>query len=165
MSEKWKPVRGYEGLYEVSREAEIRRCSHLRPEDMQRAKYLKQSLNNGRMSVQLCRDNKHIRRAVHIIVAEAFLDFPGEPYRVKHKDKNLLNNHADNLTWNASKTVAKRDSTQRRFIGLINRRAILALVSEGVSKSMLARAYGITESAISHMIERADKQRKRRRLA
>lgn len=105
--ENWKPVLGYEGLYEVSDQGRVRSVetivksscrnggTRIRPSKILRAA----KKSNGYLSVDLGRDGKIKTRAVHRIVAEAFL--PAEPGKtqVNHKNLNKLDNRPVNLEW------------------------------------------------------------------
>lgn len=97
--EIWKPVVGYEGLYEVSNMGRIKSLPkyHYKGE-----RILRQVKNprDGRLSVTLCKSpDEHKRIAVHRIVAIAFLDNP-EGYReINHIDEDPTNNNVSNLEW------------------------------------------------------------------
>lgn len=99
--EEWRPVKGYEGLYEVSDLGNIR---SLPKYHYKTSKLLKPTYNKhrGYLSVMLCLNSEvHKRIFVHRIVAEAFvpnLD-PEKNKEINHKDENPLNNRADNLEW------------------------------------------------------------------
>ena len=90
----WKPVVGYEGLYEVSDQGGIRR---ILPSGKTRELKLWQSANY----YTVCLSNKCQRKtkAVHRLVADAFLVKPEKAEEVNHKDGNKLNNKVENLEW------------------------------------------------------------------
>ena len=92
MEEIWKPVVGYEGLYEVSNLGRVF--------GIKRNNYLMYGVNNkGYCSVLLSKDNKQQRFRVHRIVAMAFIPNPNNLPYVNHKDEDPLNNCVDNLEW------------------------------------------------------------------
>lgn len=93
MSEReWRPVPGYEGLYEVSNDGLVRSLFRYK-------KVLKPHLRNGYHNVQLFKDKVGTYIGLHRIVAMAFIPNPGNLPYVNHKDECKLNNSADNLEW------------------------------------------------------------------
>lgn len=88
MEEIWKPVLGFEGMYEVSNKGQVY--------SLLKHKILKQELRSGYLYVNL----KHnIPKRINRLVAEAFIPNPNNLPCVNHKDENKLNNFADNLEW------------------------------------------------------------------
>ncbi len=102
--ETWKPVTGYEALYEVSDLGRIRSmdriCQHKNgATSTRRGRILKPALRAGYPFINLCLDGIHRQVHVHRLVAEAFC--PKEPGNevVNHLDGDKTNNHAANLEW------------------------------------------------------------------
>ena len=95
MVEIWKPIKGYEKLYEISNFGRVKTFCDKRGERLRKLVPDK----NGYMTVCLKKDGKYCNKKVHRLVAEAFLrninDFP----HVNHKDLNKANNCVDNLEW------------------------------------------------------------------
>lgn len=94
MTEIWKSIAGYEGLYEVSTEGNVRSLKFgktriLKPQDN----------GTGYLHVKLCKDGKVKNMRVHRLVAQAFLPNPLNLETVNHKDENKANNSASNLEW------------------------------------------------------------------
>ena len=95
--EYWKPVVGYEGLYEVSNWGRVKSLNY---NHTGKGKILKQNqIMNGYKSVMLCKDGKRKNYLVHRLVAEAFIPNPDNLPQVNHKDENKTNNNVDNLEW------------------------------------------------------------------
>lgn len=104
MTEEWRDIKGYEGLYQVSNLGRVRslgftfigKGGHLysRP-----GKILKAKNDRGYLSLTLCKDKKHTSALVHRLVAEAFINNPNNLPQVNHKDENPSNNKVDNLEW------------------------------------------------------------------
>ncbi len=90
MTEIWKPIKYYEGLYEVSNFGRIRKGERLKAQNKN---------NSGYFLVTLYKNNiKHIY-LVHRLVAETFISNPNNHPCVNHKDENKENNRVDNLEW------------------------------------------------------------------
>jgi len=91
IDEIWKPVKGYEGLYEVSSAGRVRREELLTFWE-----------HNGKQPyymVGLSRNGKVKKHLVHRLVAEAFIPNPDKLPQVNHKDGNVHNNSVENLEW------------------------------------------------------------------
>ncbi|MBQ1982757.1 MAG: NUMOD4 motif-containing HNH endonuclease [Clostridia bacterium] len=110
--EEWKPVRGWEGIYDVSSLGEVRSCC----KSMKHySVLLSQSLANGYPRVHLSRAGREETIHVHRLVAEAFLGCAPEGCNeVNHKDEDKTNNRADNLEWCDRKYNANYGTAQER---------------------------------------------------
>lgn len=100
MEEIWKPVKGYEGRYEVSNLGRVKSLggtSMFGKNLLQRCeKILKNTeLKNGYSMVGL----KEKKFYVHRLVAEAFLSNKDGLPCINHKDENRKNNFVENLEW------------------------------------------------------------------
>lgn len=95
MEEIWKDVISFEELYEVSNLGNIK--------NKKRGKILKTFKNcRGYLLARLYKNGKYYSKAVHRLVAMAFLDiFPFEI--VNHIDGNKLNNNFLNLEKSSSR--------------------------------------------------------------
>lgn len=92
--ETWKPIPGYEGLYEVSDIGRVRSLFRYK-----RILDTHPNKGNGYIYVQLWKDGKGKNHAVHRLVAMCFCENPHDKPFVNHKDETRTNNHADNLEW------------------------------------------------------------------
>lgn len=93
MVEIWKDVVGYEGLYEVSNFGRVR--SRVNNHEVLRTEPKMLKLvknNNGYIRISLCKEGKKVSKAVHRMVAEAFLENPSNLPQVNHKDEDRTNN-------------------------------------------------------------------------
>lgn len=108
--EVWKPIQGFEGLYQVSNTGRVRSVKRNGVKFyvnghsstyFRKGKILKQSLTpRGYYMVQLHKQNERTQYCfVHRLVAMAFCDGYGDGLVVNHKDENTKNNRADNLEW------------------------------------------------------------------
>jgi len=113
MEEIWKPVVGYEGLYEVSNLGNVRSIDRVRHIIQANREYdivakgkpiIPQARRHGYLSVWLYGHGGRAKRtgkqfSVHRLVAEAFIPNPNRYAEVNHKDESKTNNCADNLEW------------------------------------------------------------------
>ncbi|WP_353462698.1 NUMOD4 domain-containing protein [Mammaliicoccus sciuri] len=106
MTETWKDVVGYEGIYEVSDHGRIRthedKTTFTNRHGIRRWKqrYLKDKKPNGRdVRVTLWKNGKPKDFLVHRIVAYAFIPLVENKNCINHLDGNPKNNHVDNLEW------------------------------------------------------------------
>lgn len=101
--EYWRPVVGYEGLYEVSNLGRIKSFDTYRKGPNGSIRICKGRIlkpwttKNGYLLVNLYKNGKKKKFYVHRLVAEAFLPNPDNLPEVNHKDENKLNNNVENL--------------------------------------------------------------------
>ena len=93
-----KPIKGFEGLYEVDTNGNI---YSLLQTSSRRKRILKQYQNEqGYLKVNLYDYNGHCKKQyVHRIVASAFIPNPENKPNVNHIDVNVKNNNVSNLEW------------------------------------------------------------------
>lgn len=91
-TEIWKPIVGYEWLYEVS--------NLWRVKSFTSNKILKPKIiNSGYQQICLCINYNKKMLSVHRVVAEAFLPNPENRPQINHKDWIRYNNNLNNLEW------------------------------------------------------------------
>lgn len=154
---RWKPVKGYEELYAVSDEGNIlslpRIVSNGKWESVRKSKLLKQGergrgkllykfviLSDGKGKVE--------HKAVHRIVAEAFIPNPDELEEVNHIDKNTKNNSVGNLEW-CTKQYNIEYSKNKRVEQYYNGEKI----AEYKSISYASQLTGISRTAINNVLK------------
>lgn len=117
MEEIWKPIKGYNGRYEIS--------------NMGRVKSFAQ-YTNGRI-IKGCHDGKgyvyvklyyapqkHKMFKVHRLVATYFIPNPNNYSQINHKDENKDNNCVNNLEW-CDNEYNSHYGTRAKRAGLSNR--------------------------------------------
>ena len=104
MSEIWKPIKGYEGIYEVSSYGRVRSLARMRIDKKGRRKpipekMLKMHDRKGYDSVTLQDMGRKAIMSVHRLVAMAFIPNPDNLPVINHRDENPKNNQVSNLEW------------------------------------------------------------------
>lgn len=104
--EIWKPIAGYEGLYEVSNLGRVKSL----PRTTTRGGLMKlEQKKTGYVYVGLHKGKTHKSFRVHILVLEAFTDYKSrQGLVVDHIDCNKANNRLDNLEAVTPKVNAQR---------------------------------------------------------
>ena len=104
--ENWKEIDGYNGFYSVSDTGKIRANERkvyagIRTKSRKAHAHEKKPsiAANGYLVVLLHYRGSYKTKAVHRLVAEAFIDNPDNLPVVNHIDGNKLNNHVSNLEW------------------------------------------------------------------
>lgn len=105
MTETWKNIEGYEGLYQVSNLGNIRSLvgwdGH---KYVNRIKLINQCIGTTPyLFVCLHKDKKQKRFDIHRLVAKAFVPNPNNLPVVMHIDDNPKNNNVKNLKWGTQK--------------------------------------------------------------
>ena len=149
--EIWKPVVGYEGLYEVSTHGRVRSL----PVGRKKGMILKpgKTTKYGHVGVNLYRQcHATVKpRTIHRLVMLAFVENPRGLKEINHIDNDPTNNHIDNLEWVSSSGNSIHCANQGR-VGFVRRykidEATQALMrkeyfEEKVSYAKLAKRYGI----------------------
>ena len=93
MKEEWKPIKGYEGLYEVSNMGRVKSLHYGKERIMKTPDDLA-----GYKRVRLTKQTIKQKR-VHRLVAEAFIPNPMNLPVVNHLDGDKYNNCVSNLEW------------------------------------------------------------------
>lgn len=105
MLEEWKPVKEFEGLYEVSNLGRVRALSK---RGFERGGILKQRKNTGGyMELRLSKNNQKFNVLVHRLVAMSFIPNPDNKPCINHIDGNKQNNVVENLEWCTHKENAQ----------------------------------------------------------
>ncbi|MBZ3643535.1 HNH endonuclease [Enterococcus faecium] len=125
--EIWRPIEGYEGLYEISNLGKIK--SNFRQGST--TDFLKISNNgNGYMMVRLCKNGKAKKYYLHRLLAQTFIDNPEDKPQVNHINENRSDNRLENLEWvtqkennnhgnhNLNSAISKRSGKAKKNVQL-----------------------------------------------
>ena len=101
MIEEWRPVVGYEGLYEVSNTGRVRSLDKYDSMNrFLRGRILRLFTDGlGYLRAQLYSNSKRKSFLVHRLVAQAFIPNPDNLPQVNHRDENPSNDNVENLEW------------------------------------------------------------------
>ena len=171
--EKWMPVVGYEGLYEVSSWGRVKRLartvtrsSGTHPRSFQEQILRPVTTADGYLRVGL-RLNGAKRRiwSVHALVAAAFLGPRPDGLIVLHGSKGPLDNRPENLSYGTHKanngpdklrdgTILRGDRNHKTKLTaeqVVEARRLVAAGPRG-TQNQLAREWGVTKKALSNAV-------------
>jgi hypothetical protein len=166
MTENWRPIIGYESLYEVSDQGRVRSLDRPRRNGVRsyKGRILKHGFSKGYPRVNLYDLTGAVRFAcIHQVMAEAFLGPCPAGQQVRHFDDNRLNctlgnlvygTHADNVADRIKNGLQPRGETHgQALLTADDVRMIRSLVGS-VSQKELARRYGVDPSSVSNIVRR-----------
>lgn len=150
-NEIWKPIKGYEGIYEVSNLGRIKSLERKVYADFKfgktrtyKERILKPGIVNGYQQVKL-RDNSNKIVYVHRLVAETFINNPNNYKTINHIDGNKQNNCVDNLEW----CTQKENVRHAWETGLVDKeKKIEHMRRLGINKIGLIKRWGLNNEEI-----------------
>jgi len=156
-----KNIKGYEGFYMVSTNGEI---------ISNKNGVLKAWVDtNGYKKVKLCRNGERKNAYVHRIVAQHFIDNPGNLSHVNHIDAVKTNNTIDNLEWvtpidnhrHASNLGLMknppRNVGEKHPMSKLKEHDVISIredYANGAKQVDLAKKYNMPQGSISNIIRR-----------
>lgn len=157
----WKCVEGYEGVYEVSAQGEVRRVGHAR--GAVRGHWLHKYEHQGGYIVQLWSEGKGRRIPLHMIVAKAFLPEQPDNTIVRFLDGDRTNCHADNLVWGprpvpsrggGEKASASKlsDAEAAEIYGMYHHSEYRPNGTRVYTQAKLARIFDVSRSAVASIV-------------
>lgn len=164
-AERWLPVVGYEGLYEVSDRGCIRSLSHMDGNGRTRPGRIRRLVAQkpfGHLALMLSREGVNSKRYIHRLVLEAFVGPALEGQHGCHGDGDPSNNRLTNLRWdwprenNADKRrhgtyrVGERVPTAK--LSAVDIERIRDIKRAGCRQSQIARYFGISPALVSSIL-------------
>ena len=159
-NEIWRPVKGYEGLYEVSNYGRVRSLNFYRNKNFK--KELKPTENRYGYMVVCLRNFGNTtlptkkQYKLHRLVAYAFQEICGNYFDgavCNHKDENKTNNIADNLEWctqsyNCIYGTARERTGEKNSVPVLQFDLSGGFIKEWPSQSEAGRELGINSALI-----------------
>ena len=161
--ENWRPVVGYEGLYEVSDQGRVR--SFDRPRGCRgfvyKGRVLKHGYSKGYPRVNLYRDGVVRFALIHQLIMESFVGPCPDGQQVRHVDDDRLNctlgnllygTHADNIE--DSMRNARILKGESHWASLLTEADVIKIraLCTNQTQASVARRYGVNQSVISTIV-------------
>lgn len=164
--ENWKPIQGFEGVYDVSDLGRIRSYKNYNHGLKKEPTVLRLSLNNsGYPHVGLLFEGKRLQKTVHRLVAEAFLPNPHGHAEIDHKNGNKTDNRVENLEWvsrtenqvrawqSGLKVPLKRERNPASKLTVAKAKEIKELYATGkYTTRQLGEMYGVSKTAVGFVL-------------
>lgn len=164
--EKWLPIDGYEGIYEISSLGQVRRLlkRYCRKTIVlaEPASITPKRIGKGYRGVVLSKGGKKKMRYIHDLVARAFIGPPpSDAHEVAHGDGVRCKNDCENLSWKTRRENhedKKRHGTllygERNPVHKLSNSDVVEvkrLLSLGVTHQEIADQFSVSRSLISQI--------------
>lgn len=157
VTEEWKPVCGFEDVYEVSDQGRVR--SYLKQGSaIQRRKRpcilkLNHNRQTGYMYIRLYHNSK-TRLPVHRLVLETFVGPCPPDCEACHNNGIKSDNRLENLRWDTHTANIEESRNTRLTRAQVLR--IKALYKGGTMQKVIADMFGVTQACISLIVNRVN---------
>ena len=158
--ENWKPVVGYESIYEVSDIGNVRSIDRIDNSGRRRKGkqlFLKKA-TNGYMVATLCNQGKMKCFLVHRLVLTAFVGNCKDGHEAMHLDGNKDNNVITNLRWGSHKENMHHQIIhgtarigENHWKAKLTEQDIIKIRADNRTQECIAKDYGVLQSHISEI--------------
>lgn len=171
--ETWKPVIGYEGIYEISNTGLVKslsrnkHCGH----EMSKPQITKERILTirtdrlGYTRVKLSKNGVSKLLYLHRLIAKAFIENPKSSKEVNHIDGDKSNNEISNLEWctrsenlkhafkNGLKRAKKGEENNKAKLNVTEVKEIRKLYNTGkYTQVNIAKTFNVTSATISGIV-------------
>lgn len=158
MSERWLPIAGFVGIYEVSDMGRVR-CVRARQGVRLNQPTIGRKNRDGYMRVTLSNEPQpSIDKLVHILVLEAFVGSAGPGEECRHLNGDSTNNALKNLKWG---TPLENADDKRRHGNVVKRERhgrakltdfeVAEIRASKISQRAIAAKFGISQQHVSDL--------------
>lgn len=148
-TENWRPVVGYEGLYEVSDLGRVRNRT---------GRVLRAQYSDGYRVIHPSKNCKRSVRGVHTLVLEAFVSPRPAGRYACHRNDERADNRLTNLKWGTpreNQEDARRNGKARvRKLTRQNVKQIRAMRRDGFSVISIAVHFGVSSTHVYSVVTR-----------
>lgn len=160
----WKPVTGYQDIYEVSDAGRVRSLRRIDARGWRRKSVLLRPVTHksGLRYVIFCKHGKMRTHKIHRLMLEAFVSPCPEGMECRHLNGNPADNRLENLCWGTHKENMQdkhRHGTQpygeKCFNAKLTKSVVKSLRSRKLAwgeQTRLAKKYGVTPSTINYIV-------------
>lgn len=153
--EIWKPIKGFEGIYEISNLGNLRSCDRMVKHYIEgfTRKYKGQSKKSrlgkdGYLRCTLKNDGKIYHCRLHRLVAEAFIDKNDSFEVVNHINGNKIDNRVANLEWCTISENTIHAVKNRLIKTKLTDEEALLIYNSKLSNRKLAKQYNIDSTIV-----------------
>lgn len=155
-AEEWRPVKGFECFYQVSDQGQVRSLDRIARNGREvHGRILRPGRNKGYLQVSLNVDGKGHNRAVHALVAEAFIGPRPLGLDVCHNNGKRDDNRAANLRYDTRKgnfadcvVHGTRQRGSKSHRAKLTEADVLEIAASTATVSELASRYGVHKVTI-----------------
>ena len=108
MSEVWKDIDEFVGLYQVSNMGNVRSLKFRKVRNLKFGK-----IGNGYFQVTLYKDGNKFNKLVHRLVADAFIPNPEHKHCIDHINTCRIDNRVTNLRWVTNKENSNNELSRK----------------------------------------------------
>ena len=159
MQETWKPIAGYEELYEVSDLGRVRSLGNDGTRVLKGSK-----LKNGYLNVCLSKNGNKKTYSIHRLVALTFIPNPNDLPQVNHINEDKTDNRVVNLEWVSAKENCNHGTRNERMgktksIPLVQLTLDYQFLCEWQSVHEIEREFGFGSSNVNKCCQHKPKHK------